>query len=100
MPTSTIPSVLRSLLTVMQLDPDAVRGRLKAARKKAGLTQQEVADFLKHHKGVIENDEGRGAPSRVVLSRINDYAKLYNVPVESLLWGQEVIVHPQAQDLE
>lgn len=93
---TTIPGILRNLLLLMELDPEGVRARLKEARKQAGFTQEQIAEILHVHKGTVENDEGRGVAKNATWGRLNQYAGLYNRPVEWLLWGDDVIVHDRA----
>lgn len=58
------------------------------------MTQEVVADLLNVHKRTVENDEK--AHSTGLWERLNDYARIYNRPVEWFLWGDEVIVHDAA----
>lgn len=56
--------------------------RIKAARKRAGMTQQDLADRLKiSYVGVSQWESGRRNPKKGTLERI---AEILNVPLSSL----------------
>lgn len=57
--------------------------RIKAARKQAGLTQQELADKLKvSYVGVSQWESGRRNPKQQTLSHI---AEVLDIPLSSLI---------------
>ena len=63
--------------------------RLKILRKQAGVTQEEVADFLKLNRTTYNKYEnGASKPTPEILSRIADY---FHVSVDYLLGREE---HP------
>lgn len=77
----------RTFLLLMQLEPGKITGRLRQARKECGLTQDQAAELADVHKRTIENYEG----GRVPWDRLNDFARLYNRPVEWFLYGDDAI---------
>src|SRR6266540_1465639 len=93
---TTKGAVLRTFLLLMDIDPELIRPRLRAARKNVGLTQEAVAELLDVHKRTIENDETVGE-GRAIYGRLSMYARIYNVPIEQLLFGEEVISHEKTE---
>lgn len=62
---------------------DLLPGYLKAWRKRAGMTQVELADRLGVTQGAITRWE-RGARA-ISLDQLSDLAALYNVPLTAML---------------
>lgn len=62
--------------------------RLKAARERRQLTQQQVADVFSVKKGTVSAWEmGGGVPDSLRLRRL---AKLYGVSADALLWDDSL----------
>lgn len=69
--------------------------RLMAARKRKGLTQQDVADVFGVKKGTVSAwENGRGDPGVIALRKL---AKLYDVSADALLW--EDSLSPEAMQV-
>ena len=61
-------------------------GRLAALRRKAGLSQEDLARELDVERSTVSNIErGRRDPSLEVLMR---YSRIFGVSVDSLLYGE------------
>lgn len=71
-------------------DKKAIGQRLQAARKAAGLTQQQVADKLSLVKATVSSWEvGTNQPD---LSYLKQLAKIYGVSADALLWDDSLSI--------
>lgn len=83
-----------------ELESAAISDRLQAARTRAGLTQQEMADLLQVHKRTVEDWESP-RKKNVPYERMGEWADLTHVTVAWLLHGDEETATPeQIQNLE
>lgn len=83
---TTQSRTFRTFLLVAQLDPAAIRARIRQARKEAGLTQEQLAALIERHKRTIENYERVRVPD---FSELNKIARVLNRPVEWFLHGDQ-----------
>ena len=59
--------------------------RLRAARKEAGLTQEEVAQQLKVHQSFVSKSES--GERRVDVVELSDFAKLYQKELDYFVFN-------------
>jgi transcriptional regulator with XRE-family HTH domain len=76
------------LVTVRVVDTHAlyqdIGRRIKAARQRAGLSQQQAATSMGMSRVNLANIEG-AAPQRILLEHVYNAALLFDVPVSRLL---------------
>ena len=73
-----------------RLEQTVVCERMRVARERAGLTQDQLKDILKVHKHTIENVENNRL-KRGPWEYVNGWAEATGVSVEWLLHGREVV---------
>lgn len=71
-------------MLVAQLEPDAIRARIRQARLEADLTQQDLADLIERHKRTVENYENVRVPEWAELTKI---ARVLDRQIEWFLYG-------------
>lgn len=88
----------------VSVDPtaaEALAHRLRAARKKAGLSQEQVAEAVGINRPAVSNIEGRGGRGRHVLAiELADLSRLYGVSVADLLGIAPDVVDVPASAVE